>query len=206
MLAVASTRPAATAFISAALGSLFGCSLPAAYIGTWASRKITDARPDDIEAGGGMRFVLSTYVLRRASYLDAAGQQVICDGSPADGTRDMNETLGRFEELILLALLRLGPDAYGLAVRREIERRTARDVSTGALYTALKRLEERGLVASRMGEPTAERGGRRKRHYELLAPGIRALRNSYLDYTGMAEGLGARLRDAAAAIEKGSGS
>ena len=118
----------------------------------------------------------------------------------------MNETLGRFEELILLALLRLGSDAYGLAVRREIEKRTAREVSTGALYTALRRLEERGLVASRMGEPTAERGGRRKRHYELLAPGVLALRSSYLDYTGMAEGLSARLRDAVAATEKGSSS
>lgn len=117
----------------------------------------------------------------------------------------MNESLGRFEELILLALLRLGPDAYGLAVRREIEARTARDVSTGALYTALKRLEERGLVSSRVGEPTAERGGRRKKHYELRPAGILALRNSYRDYTSMAAGLGAKIREAVAAIEKGAG-
>jgi DNA-binding PadR family transcriptional regulator len=117
----------------------------------------------------------------------------------------MSESLGRFEELILLALLRLGPDAYGLAVRREIEERTRRDVSTGALYTSLKRLEERGFVASRMGEPTAERGGRRKKHYELEAPGVRALRSSYLDYTKMAEGLGARIREAVSALDDGAG-
>jgi DNA-binding PadR family transcriptional regulator len=117
----------------------------------------------------------------------------------------MTESLGRFEELILLALLRLGPDAYGLAVRREIEERTAREVSTGALYTALKRLEERGLVASRMGEPTPERGGRRKKHYRLEAPGIRALRASYLDYTKMAEGMGTKIREAVAGLEEGTG-
>ena len=98
----------------------------------------------------------------------------------------MSESLGRFEELILLALLRLGPDAYGLAMRREIEERTQRDVSTGALYTSLKRLEARGMVSSRMGEPTAERGGRRKKHYKLEAAGARALRSSYLDYSKMA--------------------
>lgn len=117
----------------------------------------------------------------------------------------MTESLGRFEELILLALLRLGPDAYGLAVRREIEERTAREVSTGALYTALKRLEERGLVSSRMGEPTPERGGRRKRHYQLEAPGILALRSSYLDYTRMAEGLGRKIREAVAGLDERTG-
>ncbi len=66
----------------------------------------------------------------------------------------MSDSLGRFEELILLALLRLGPEGYGLAVRREVEERTGRDISTGALYTALKRLEKRGLVSSKVGEPT----------------------------------------------------
>ena len=113
----------------------------------------------------------------------------------------MSEYLGRFEELMLLALLRLGPGAYGLAIRREIEARTDRDISTGALYTALKRLEERGLVSSEMGEPTAERGGRRKKHYELEAPGVLALRNSYLDYTRMAEGLGSKISEAVAGLE-----
>ena len=117
----------------------------------------------------------------------------------------MSESLGSFEELILLALLRLGPDAYGLAVRREVEERTGRDVSTGALYTALKRLEQRGLVSSQVGEPTAERGGRRKKHYDLEAPGILALRNSYVDYTKMAEGLGPKIHEAVARLDKAAG-
>ncbi len=116
----------------------------------------------------------------------------------------MSAYLGRFEELVLLALLRLGAGAYGLAIRREIEARTARDVSTGALYTTLKRLGERGLVSSRMGEPTAERGGRRKRHYELEAPGILALQSAYLDYTRMAEGLRSKISEAVAGLEEGT--
>jgi len=117
----------------------------------------------------------------------------------------MSHSLGRFEELILLALLRLGPEAYGLAVRRELEERTGRDISTGALYTALKRLEKRGLVTSRVGEPTSERGGRRKKHYALEATGQLALRNSYLDYTRMAEGLGPKIDQAVAQLEGGGG-
>ena len=107
--------------------------------------------------------------------------------------------------MILLALLRLGPDAYGLAVRREVEDRIGRDISTGALYTALKRLEQRGLVSSHVGEPTAERGGRRKKHYRLEAAGILALRNSYVDYTKMAEGLGSKIQEAATRLDSGVG-
>jgi DNA-binding PadR family transcriptional regulator len=117
----------------------------------------------------------------------------------------MSDSLGHFEELILLALLRLGPDAYGLAVRREVEERIGRDISTGALYTALKRLEQRGLVSSHVGEPTAERGGRRKKHYDLEASGILALRNSYADYTKMAEGLGPKIHEAVARLDRGAG-
>jgi DNA-binding PadR family transcriptional regulator len=116
--------------------------------------------------------------------------------------RDMSDSLGRFEELILLALLRLGPDAYGLAVRREVEERTGRDISTGALYTALKRLEQRGLVSSHVGEPTAERGGRRKKHYDLEASGILALRSSYVDYSKMAEGLGPKIHEAVGRLDR----
>lgn len=116
----------------------------------------------------------------------------------------MSDSLGRFEELILLALLRLGPEAYGLALRREVEDRTGRDVSTGALYTALKRLERRGLVSSRVGEPTPERGGRRKKHYRLEASGVLALHNSYLDYTKMTKGLGPRILEAVARIDAGA--
>lgn len=117
----------------------------------------------------------------------------------------MRDSLGRFEELILLAMLRLGPGAYGLALRREVEERTGREVSTGALYTALKRLEQRGLVSSQVGEPTAERGGRRKRHYCLEDPGVVALQNSYTDYTRMSEGLGPKIAAAVAHQDAGAG-
>jgi DNA-binding PadR family transcriptional regulator len=116
----------------------------------------------------------------------------------------MSEQLGRFEELILLALMRLGPDAYGVELRREIETRTRRDVSTGALYTALKRLENRGLVSSHVGQPTPERGGRRKRHYQLEASGIVALRDAHDDYQSMTEGLDRAIARAAARVEESS--
>ena len=73
---------------------------------------------------------------------------------------DGNDQLGRFEELVLLALVRLRENAYGVPIRREIADRTGRDVSFGAVYTTLERLERKGYVTSRMGEPTRERGGR----------------------------------------------
>lgn len=86
--------------------------------------------------------------------------------------------LGRFEELVLLALVRLRENAYGVPIRREIADRTGRDVSFGAVYTTLERLERKGYVSSRMGDPTPERGGRAKRYFQIEAPGIRALERS----------------------------
>ncbi|MBI1787480.1 MAG: helix-turn-helix transcriptional regulator [Acidobacteria bacterium] len=86
--------------------------------------------------------------------------------------------LGEFEQIVLLALLRLGPNAYGMAVRREIEERTGRRVSIGAVYATLERLEGKGYVTSFAGEPTAERGGRAKRFFRLESGGQRALRDS----------------------------
>lgn len=83
--------------------------------------------------------------------------------------------LGRFEHFLLLALLRLGDDAYGMTIRRELAEHTGREVAVGAIYTALARLERRGLVQSWLGEPTEERGGKAKRHYRVLAAGKRAL-------------------------------
>lgn len=77
----------------------------------------------------------------------------------------MEKKLGEFEQMVLLALLRLRENAYGSAVRVEIEKRTGREISIGALYTTLERLEKQGLVRSRIGEPTAERGGRRKKYF-----------------------------------------
>lgn len=106
----------------------------------------------------------------------------------------MRLPLGEFEQLVLLALVRLGPDAYGATVRREIERRARREVSISAVYTTLERLEQKGLVRSRVGEPTAERGGRRRRHFELLPLGARALREAYSALAGMTAGLERRLK------------
>ena len=73
----------------------------------------------------------------------------------------MAQHLGEFEQLVLMALLRLGENAYGMSVREEIASRTGRDVSISAVYTTLERLEGKGHAASRIGEPSAQRGGRR---------------------------------------------
>ena len=101
----------------------------------------------------------------------------------------MSGHLGDFEQLILLALLRLGEDAYGVAIRREIEERTDRSISIGALYTTLQRMEGKGLVRSTIGDPTPERGGRRKKYYSLEADGSRALADSYRAWREMTSDL-----------------
>lgn len=98
-------------------------------------------------------------------------------------------TLGEFEQLVLLALLRIGRDAYGVSICQDITDRTGRDVSLGAVYKTLDRMELKGLVRSRVGEPTPERGGRRKKHYRLEAAGERALRASVTALRNMTEGL-----------------
>ena len=97
--------------------------------------------------------------------------------------------LGEFEMLVLAALLRLGDKAYGVVVRREIEERSGRAVSIGAVYTTLNRLEEKGHVSSRVGEPTATRGGRAKRFFKLEAAGARALDVSLRALSCMVDGL-----------------
>lgn len=86
--------------------------------------------------------------------------------------------LGPLELTVLLAVARIGDDAYGLAIRRDLAERTGRDYSVGAIYTTLTRLEEKGLVASRMTEPLPVRGGRARREFRLTAPGERALREA----------------------------
>jgi DNA-binding PadR family transcriptional regulator len=106
----------------------------------------------------------------------------------------MSQPLGEFEQIVLLALVRLGRDAYGATVRREIEMRAGREVSISAVYTTLERLEQKGLVRSRVGEPTPERGGRRRRHFELLPLGARSLRDAYNALTGMTAGIERRLK------------
>jgi len=102
--------------------------------------------------------------------------------------------LGAFEHLLLLAILRLGDDTYGVPIRDEIQARTGRVVSPGAIYTALDRLERRGLVRSRLGEPTPERGGKRKRCYRLTARGADAVRAAQSAVVQMAHGVNPKLQ------------
>lgn len=89
-----------------------------------------------------------------------------------------NTTLGALELTILLAVARLGDDAYGLSVRRDVSARTGRDYSVGAIYTTLERLEVKGFVASRTTDPTPTRGGRSRRQFKLTAAGQRAIRQA----------------------------
>lgn len=104
-------------------------------------------------------------------------------------TRTPPPVLGEFEQIVMLALLRLGSDAYGATVCAEIEERSGRGVSVSAVHTTLERLEQKGLVKSRIGEPTPQRGGKRKRHYETAPLGIKALQASYGSLKKMAEGI-----------------
>lgn len=98
-------------------------------------------------------------------------------------------TLGELEQAVLLALLRLGDDAYGASVHRELEARTGRELALGAVYSTLDRLEAKGLVRSAMGEPTARRGGRRRRQFEILPPGRDALAAAHAAYRRLTQGL-----------------
>lgn len=107
----------------------------------------------------------------------------------------MPRALGEFEVLLLSAVVRLGEEAYGAEVAREIQRRTGRDASPGAVYTGLERLEAKGLVTSAVGEPTPERGGRRKRHFMVRPAGARALSESLEAIGSMSHNLRPRLRE-----------
>ena len=88
----------------------------------------------------------------------------------------MRTHLGEFELIVMLALLRVGEDAYGVPIASAIEEATRREVAIGSVYAVLERLERKGLVASRMGEPTPERGGRAKRYFRVTAAGLRQVR------------------------------
>jgi DNA-binding PadR family transcriptional regulator len=101
---------------------------------------------------------------------------------------DATSALGDFEQLVLLGVLRLGAQAYGAAIRQEIHARSGRDVSINAVYTTLDRLESKGLLRSWIGEPTAQRGGRRRKFYELRPAGMASLRQAYRALTAMASG------------------
>lgn len=91
--------------------------------------------------------------------------------------------------LVLAALIRLQPDAYGVAIRTEIERKTSRSVSFGALYATLSRLESKQYVESRLGETTPERGGRAKRFYQISTLGQTQLQKSVTELGNLLEGI-----------------
>jgi PadR family transcriptional regulator PadR len=99
------------------------------------------------------------------------------------------ELLGSLEHIILLALVRLEGTAHGMIVRREIEERTGRNISIGAVYATLERLQAKGYVSSFTGEPTPERGGRAKRLFRVEAAGERALQISKQTIRNMTAGL-----------------
>ncbi len=84
--------------------------------------------------------------------------------------------LGEFELMVMLALVRLGDDAYGVPICRELEKHRGRGVSVGSVYAALDRLEKKGLVASSLGDPTPERGGRAKRYFRVTRDGMQQIR------------------------------
>ena len=90
----------------------------------------------------------------------------------------MAETLGAFEQAVLLAIVRLRDDAYGRAILKEVQARLERDIAAGAVHATLERLEEKGLIASRLGSGTPIRGGRPRRFYRLQPTGLRALNDA----------------------------
>ena len=99
------------------------------------------------------------------------------------------ESIGEFEQLVLLAILRLGPEAYGLPILDEITSQTGRAVLRPAVYVALRRLEQKGLVSSREGEAAAGRGGRARRYFEVTPDGVRRLKDARKALITMWDGL-----------------
>jgi len=101
-----------------------------------------------------------------------------------------HDSLGEFEKLVMLAILRLAKEAYGAAIIEELDARAGRRATPGAVYVALRRLEKKGMVTSRLGEPTPTRGGRPKRYFRVEEDGIEALRRAQAEWKSLAEGLG----------------
>lgn len=99
------------------------------------------------------------------------------------------DLLGEFELVVLLAVLRLGDDAYGASILEEIAQRTRRPVARGSVYITLDRLEAKGLLASERGDPMPIRGGRAKRYFKLKPRGLRVLRRTLSDLGRLQEGL-----------------
>ena len=108
----------------------------------------------------------------------------------------MRETLGEFEQMVLLAILHLGEDVYGVPIVEEIARRTGREVAPAAVYVTLRRLEEKGMLASWMGESTRERGGKARRYVRVTGAGLESLRASRKALDSMWRGLDIDVRGA----------
>ena len=100
-----------------------------------------------------------------------------------------HESLGEFEKLIMLGILHLGEGAYGANIIEELERRAGRRATPGAIYVALRRLEKKGMVRSRLGESSPTRGGRPKRYYTVEPEGLEALRRARSEWAAMTDGL-----------------
>ncbi len=109
--------------------------------------------------------------------------------------QSMSETpyLGELEQLLLLAILQCGDDAYTVPIREVLAERSRRRIARGALYTSLDRLEAKGLVSSRLGEPLAVRGGRSRRYFTVTPTGVEALRAARLAVANLSHGLDAVL-------------
>ena len=103
--------------------------------------------------------------------------------------------LGEFEQVVLLSLLRLGNGTFGAAIRRDIQERIGRELPVSVVYVTLQRMEKKGFVKSYVGEPTRERGGRRRRHYLIDTPGEHALGRSYRALRRLSDGLEERLQE-----------
>ena len=99
------------------------------------------------------------------------------------------DQLGELEHLILLAIVRLGPDTYGVPIVDELRKHTRRSVLRPSVYLALRRLEDKGLVRSRLGQPEARRGGRARRHFEATPAALKLLRESQRTLTSLWSGL-----------------
>src|ERR1700758_1489496 len=99
------------------------------------------------------------------------------------------EQLGNFELMVMLVVIRLGENAYGVPISEELEKRTGRDVAIGSVYAALERLEDKGFVTSELGEPTAERGGRAKRYFHVTGRGLKEVRDTQRALVKLWQGL-----------------
>lgn len=109
---------------------------------------------------------------------------------------DMTDSLGELEHLVLLSIIRLGPESYGVPIVDDLRRHTRRAILRPSVYLALKRLEDKGLVRSRLGEPEARRGGRARRHFAPTAAGLKVLRESQRTLTRLWDGAALGKRNA----------